>query len=73
MFGTKAETLHFFASRIKSARVLPQLTLTAEDWESDPEVLINKVQSCDWVDQPLIVRSSARAEDSLDQLLDDDV
>ena len=63
-FGTKAETLERLEPVLKAARVLPQVQATSSFWRQDPEAVFDIVRGKGWLDRPLIVRSSAKAEDS---------
>ncbi|MCH9610109.1 MAG: L-glutamine kinase [Chlamydiales bacterium] len=61
-FESKAKTLATVASRIQTARVLPQLRFSLKELEKvQPIELIEKKG---WLDQPLVIRSSAVIEDS---------
>ena len=62
-FGTKAETLARLAPILRAGRVLPQVRFTVADWKRDPEKVLATVERQDWGSDPLIVRSSAIAED----------
>ncbi len=64
--GTKAETLAQLAGRLTSAQVLPQVTCTVAEWRRDVNAVIAKVQAT-LPDETLVVRSSARAEDTYEQ------
>lgn len=68
-FGTKAETLERLQSRVDSARVLPQLRFTVDEWNSAPETVCHMVAAQGWTNCPVIVRSSALSEDSATQSL----
>ena len=61
--GTKAETLARLAPLLQSGRVLPQVRFTVSDWKTDFERVLATVARQDWGSNPLIVRSSAIAED----------
>ena len=65
-FGTKAQTLARLRPLLRCAEVLPQLTCTLEQWRNGPDALLDAATSAGWDDRPLIVRSSAAGEDSLD-------
>ena len=60
-FGSKAETLERLAPVVTSARVLPQRRFSVADWRSDADAVITTILAA--FDGPVIVRSSARAED----------
>ena len=63
-FGTKAETLERLSGRVRNATVLDQVRFTVSQWRSpDCEQLFDRVEQRKWLEIPLIVRSSARAED----------
>ena len=61
-FGSKAETLRALEAVLTTARVLPQICLRTggEEYEG----LLAQVREMGWQDRPLIVRSSARNEDT---------
>ncbi len=63
-FGTKAETLERLEPALKAARVLPQVQATLSFWRRNPKAVFNAVRGKGWLDRPLIVRSSAKAEDN---------
>jgi len=60
---TKAEALEQLAPRLACARVLPQVRTDVRGWRADPDAVLALVRARGWLDQPLIVRSSARGED----------
>lgn len=62
-FTTKAETLAALASLLTSARVLPQVRLTAGEVRRDPGLPWRRVREAG-ISPPWIVRSSARNEDT---------
>lgn len=62
--GTKAETLSRLAPAVRSARVLPLRYFAVADWQGDPASVLKGIAAEPWSNQPLIVRSSARGEDS---------
>ncbi len=64
--GTKAETLARLEGRLVSADCLPQSAFTVADWRRSPEEIVAKVLAA-FPGVQLIVRSSARGEDSLEQ------
>lgn len=61
-FGSKADTLRALEPVLTTARVLPQLCLRTGGLE--PEGLLSLVREAGWQNRPLIVRSSARSEDT---------
>ncbi|MBF0134786.1 MAG: PEP-utilizing enzyme [Magnetococcus sp. DMHC-1] len=63
-FGTKAETLALLEPVLKSARILPQYRFTARQWRETPGRVRQEILGHAWSQGPLIVRSSARAEDT---------
>jgi phosphohistidine swiveling domain-containing protein len=63
IFGTKAETLEALQSVVKHATVLPQIRFTVAQWRVAPG-LQGFHSVSDWMQQPVIVRSSGLAEDS---------
>lgn len=65
-FTTKAETLEKLEPVLASARVLPQIRLTVGEYREVPDVPVNLARGAKWMDRPLIVRSSARNEDTAD-------
>jgi glutamine kinase len=62
-FTTKAETLEALAPRLRSARVLPQVRFSVDEWHADRERVLAAVAAAPWSSKPVIVRSSARSED----------
>ena len=63
-FGSKAETLERLRALLKSALVLPIVLFTAKQWRDKREEVIDLVARQDWGRGKLIVRSSAKGEDS---------
>ena len=61
-FGSKADTLRALEPILTTARVLPQLCLRTGDLES--QRLLTLVREAGWQNRRLIVRSSARNEDT---------
>jgi len=69
-FGTKSETLAVLEGKLEYASVLPQFCITAKNWKSAQNKLSGLHGDLpDWFDSTLIVRSSAQAEDSLEESL----
>ena len=50
--------------KIKSAKILDQLYFTVERWQTHKEDILMELRQYDWHDGYLIVRSSAKCEDS---------
>jgi adenylylsulfate kinase-like enzyme/phosphohistidine swiveling domain-containing protein len=67
LFGTKAETLEALAPRIRSGRVLPQVRFTVAQWRTSEVDVLSTIAAAPFSGQPMIVRSSARAEDVIRQ------
>jgi phosphohistidine swiveling domain-containing protein len=67
-FGTKAETLAAVARVLKGASVLPLAHFTVREWRGSGDALA-VLQGADWARKPMIVRSSAAAEDRHDASL----
>ena len=63
-FGTKAETLERLGPLLKSATVLPQVRFSAADWRTDSDAVLKRIMAAPWESKVLIVRSSAKGEDS---------
>jgi glutamine kinase len=63
-FGTKAETLERLRGRLRSAEVLPQVRFTASEWKRGTDKQLERLKREPWAKSALIVRSSARLEDS---------
>jgi len=62
-FGTKAETLEFLRERVQRATVLDQIRFTVSEWRLAREKVFQSLKEKQWLETPLIVRSSAQAED----------
>ena len=62
-FGTKGETLERLEQRLRTARVLPQVRCTVRAWREDPDQVLARCAERGWLEQPLVVRSSALSED----------
>ncbi len=63
-FGTKAETLERLAPLLRSAAILPQVRFSVADWSSDSKSVLKRIAAAPWSSGTLIVRSSAKSEDS---------
>ena len=63
-FGTKAETLERLAPVLRSAAILPQVRFSVGDWRSNPQTVLKRISAAPWGSETLIVRSSAKSEDS---------
>ncbi|MGA2216164.1 MAG: adenylyl-sulfate kinase [Bryobacteraceae bacterium] len=63
-FGTKAETLDRLAPLLRSAAILPQVRFSVGEWRGDPHGVLKRVAAAPWASETLIVRSSAKSEDS---------
>jgi len=69
-FQTKAETLAALDGIVQNARILPQVCFTSGMWNESQEKLDNLwANRPEWLDVPLIVRSSGQAEDSFEESL----
>jgi phosphohistidine swiveling domain-containing protein len=60
--GTKAETLERLRPLLRKAGILPLDHFTVAEWRADGDAVLRRVLAT-WPDTPLIVRSSALAED----------
>ena len=63
-FKTKAESLDALAPLLRNGRVLPQVRFSVRDWRSDSAGILAAIAAKPWGSDRLIVRSSARSEDS---------
>lgn len=63
-FGNKGETLERLAPELRGARVLPQVRFTAGAWAGDETGVMASIRDAAWSGDPVIVRSSALAEDT---------
>jgi len=63
-FTTKAETLRALENRLTSAQVLPQVCLTSREVRETPEQVLSLLKKAGLMGKKLIVRSSARNEDT---------
>lgn len=62
-FSTKAETLCEVAKHLTCAEVLPQQRILVDQYRADPNACLAAIFANEWSEDPLIVRSSAQAED----------
>ena len=69
IFSTKAETLERLSTVLTTAKILPQIRMTVAEWHADPHGITEHIRNNGWFDIPLIVRSSALAEDSENESL----
>jgi glutamine kinase len=63
-FASKAETLEALAPRLRSAHVLPQARFSVAEWYGSREAILAAIAQTPWGRGQLIVRSSARCEDT---------
>lgn len=63
-FGTKSETLEYLSTVIVNAKIIPQIRLTVSEWINNSKKIISLVKEKNWIDLPLIVRSSSMSEDN---------
>jgi adenylylsulfate kinase-like enzyme len=63
-FKTKAETLEALAPLLRHGRVLPQVRFSVGDWRSGAARVLAAIGEAPWRSDRVIVRSSARDEDS---------
>ncbi len=63
-FGSKAETLERLAPYLRGAEILPQFRFSVDEWRGEKARVLHGIFSAAWAARPLIVRSSARSEDS---------
>jgi glutamine kinase len=67
--GTKADSLARLSSAVTRARVLPMYAVALPDWRAHRERELARILAEPWAGQPLIVRSSAAAEDTSSESL----
>ena len=65
-FGSKGETLERLKPHLHHAVVLDQVRFTTAEWKAQPEEVMAAIADQPWFESPLIVRSSALGEDSLE-------
>jgi phosphohistidine swiveling domain-containing protein len=63
-FGTKAETLRCLEPYVTRGIILPQVWFTAKEWRKESAQVLDRIHSAPWTKNPVIVRSSAVAEDN---------
>ena len=63
-FKTKAESLEAVPPLLRSGRVLPQVRFSVKAWRSDSARVLTAISAEPWGSGRVIVRSSARGEDS---------
>ncbi len=66
VLDTKANTLRRLQSMVTESTILDQHTFTVEDWQNDSKVICKRIKTT-FGGNPVIVRSSALAEDSWDE------
>jgi phosphoenolpyruvate synthase/pyruvate phosphate dikinase len=64
-FQSKSQTLQILSKQVKSALILDQISFTAANWQKNSAAILTEIKSKKWFAKKLIVRSSAVAEDSL--------
>jgi glutamine kinase len=63
-FRTKAESLELLAPLLQSAQILPQVRFSVREWRAQPDAIAASIDRTPWGSSPVVVRSSARSEDS---------
>jgi len=63
-FSSKADTLEFFYKRIKKSKIEKLIVVSVKEWYENQNAVLNKIKQ--GFSGKIIVRSSARGEDSLD-------
>ena len=63
-FSSKADTLEFFYKRIKKSKIEKLICMTVKEWYKNQNSILSKINQN--FSGKIIVRSSARGEDSLD-------
>ncbi len=63
-FLSKADTLAQLESQLTHATVLPQVSFTVSSWRAEEHDILGNVDAKGWMNEALIVRSSASAEDN---------
>lgn len=64
-FCTKSETLKKLYGKLKTVKILPYVYFTVSEWKANPGKCLDKVQESNKGNKPLIIRSSALNEDSI--------
>jgi hypothetical protein len=62
-FHSKARALRDVAPLIKSARVLPSVVFTVNDWIEECDAVVKRITKLTPDERPLIIRSSSLSED----------
>ena len=65
-FSSKANTLEFFYKKIKKSKIEKLISFSVEEWHENKNAILNKVKQN--FSGKIIVRSSARGEDSRSDL-----
>jgi len=63
-FSSKADTLEFFHKRIKKSKIEKLIIVSVKEWYKNQNIVLSKIKQS--FSGKIIVRSSARGEDSLD-------
>ena len=66
-FTTKADTLRQLRGGIQKAKVLPQVSFQVREYEENPNLIKEQLQKNQWLNEVVIVRSSAKNEDTKEQ------
>jgi glutamine kinase len=68
-FQTKSKTLETLRSSLKNAKVLPVFSFDVHSWNDNSKNILNDILEKAWASKPVVVRSSAIAEDSTSESL----
>jgi len=63
LFTSKSNVLQFLQKKLKSSHIEKIFVFTVEDWNSDKNLILSKIQN-NFLNKKIIVRSSAMGEDS---------
>lgn len=66
-FSTKADTLKECEPYLRSAKILQQICITMAEWRLHKDKILQKLEETGWHETALIVRSSARNEDTQEE------
>lgn len=65
----KADTLESLCGKLKTGKVLPQIRFTVDRWRAEPGAIAGRIRDSGWLDDGVIVRSSALDEDGEERTL----
>ncbi len=66
-FSTKAQTIKSLEGCLRGGEILPSFVFTVREWQQNAQRVLDDLLKNNWASQEMVVRSSAIAEDTLNE------